>query len=187
MDAIVALAQSAYRGDSSRAGWTTEADLLDGIRTDDAAVAGMIADPAAAVLVADGQDPPTGAPAAAAGLLACCHLVDLGAATTSFGLFAVDPTRQGRGTGRAVVEVAAAEAVDRFGAARLRITVIAQRLDLIAWYRRIGFVATGESEPFPYGDERFGVPRRPDLRFEVLVRPLPAGAAIPGRERRRDV
>src|SRR4051794_13241714 len=37
LGAIVALVESAYRGESSRAGWTTEADLLDGQRTDRAA------------------------------------------------------------------------------------------------------------------------------------------------------
>jgi hypothetical protein len=30
---IAALVNSCYRGDSSRAGWTTEADLLGGTRT----------------------------------------------------------------------------------------------------------------------------------------------------------
>ena len=34
---IAILVNSAYRGDSSRQGWTTEADLLDGTRTDAAA------------------------------------------------------------------------------------------------------------------------------------------------------
>jgi hypothetical protein len=62
--AIVALTESAYRGDASRAGWTTEADLLDGQRTDSAAVAGLIANPASCVLLAERDG----------ALLAFCHL-----------------------------------------------------------------------------------------------------------------
>jgi hypothetical protein len=54
----------------------------------------------------------------------------------------------------------------------MRMTVIRQRTDLIAWYRRLGFEPTGETEPFPYGDDRFGRPRRDDLDFLVLSRPL---------------
>ena len=64
--AIVALVESAYRGESSRAGWTTEADLLDGQRTDAGSVRELVAAPDSMVLLA--QQP--GADA----LLACCHL-----------------------------------------------------------------------------------------------------------------
>jgi len=51
-------------------------------------------------------------------------------------------------------------------------TVIEQRAELIAWYERRGYRRSGEYQPFPYGDERFGIPRRDDLRFEVLVKDL---------------
>ena len=51
-------------------------------------------------------------------------------------------------------------------------TVIRQRDDLIAWYERLGYRWTGQTEPFPYGNERFGIPRRPDLEFLVLSKPL---------------
>ena len=56
-------------------------------------------------------------------------------------------------------------------------TVIEQRDDLIAWYERRGYARTGQSKPFPYGDERFGIPRRDDLRFELLRKPLAEVAA----------
>jgi hypothetical protein len=65
--------------------------------------------------------------------------------------------------------------VRRWGAPALEMTVIAQRGDLMAWYERLGFVATGERRPFPYGDERFGRPRRDDLEFVVLRRPTGTG------------
>ncbi|GAB3816870.1 N-acetyltransferase [Micromonospora zhanjiangensis] len=57
-------------------------------------------------------------------------------------------------------------------AGEMRMTVIRQREDLIAWYERRGYSRTGEVSPFPYRDERFGVPLRPDLEFETLARKL---------------
>nr|WP_205709031.1 GNAT family N-acetyltransferase [Kineococcus siccus] len=166
VDAVVALVESAYRGDTSRRGWTTEADLLDGRRTDAAGVAAIVADPHAAVLLAEDAD----------GLLACCELRPAEAGAY-FGMFAVDPGRQGRGVGRRLLAHADAEAVRRHGAGALEMTVIVQRTDLIAWYLRLGFAATGERKPFPHGDERFGRPRRDDLEFVVLRRATTAPPA----------
>jgi ribosomal protein S18 acetylase RimI-like enzyme len=156
---VVALVESAYRGESSRAGWTTEADLLDGRRTDEAGIAAVLADPDATVLLAerDGR------------VLGCCELRRVGE-LAYFGTFAVDPASQGGGIGRRLLERADAEAVRRWGSPAMEMTVIAQRADLVAWYERLGFAATGERRPFPHGDERFGRPRRDDLEFVVLRR-----------------
>ncbi|MEV8515257.1 GNAT family N-acetyltransferase [Dactylosporangium sp. NPDC051484] len=159
--ALVGLVHSAYRGDSSRAGWTTEADLLDGQRTDPEMVAGAIADPAVLVLLAEAG----GAP------VACCQL-ERRDGYAYFGMFAVDPLRQGGGLGASVLSEAERHARDAWGSAELRMTVIVQREDLIAWYVRRGYARTGEISPFPYGDERFGRPRRTDLAFETLTKRL---------------
>ena len=51
-------------------------------------------------------------------------------------------------------------------------TVIEQRSELLAWYARRGYRSTGEKEPFPYGNPRFGLPKREDLRFLVLEKEL---------------
>jgi hypothetical protein len=51
-------------------------------------------------------------------------------------------------------------------------TVINVRDGLLAWYARRGYAPTGATEPFPYGDDRFGTPRRDDLHFIVLRRSL---------------
>lgn len=162
VDAVAALVESAYRGESSRAGWTTEADLLAGRRTDATAVAEVVAVATAVILLAED----------AAGLLGCCALEDRGE-HWYFGMFAVRPTAQSRGGGSALLAEAERRATSA-GARALRLEVVHARLDLIAWYERRGYVRTGETRPFPYGDERFGLPRRDDLHFVVLAKPLPA-------------
>lgn len=165
--AIVALVESAYRGEASRAGWTTEADLLDGQRIDAQGVLALIASESAGILLteADGE------------LIACCELRRQ-AAAAYFGMFSVRPLAQGNGLGRRVIAHAEHIARDLWRCERMRMTVIDVRSELIAWYERRGYRRTGQFEPFPYGDERFGIPRRADLRFEVLEKPLaPADAA----------
>jgi len=84
----------------------------------------------------------------------------------------VEPTRQGAGIGRLLLDAAEREAVERFAAPRMEMTVIRQRTDLIPWYERRGYTLTGETRPFPLDDERFGIARRRDLEFVVLAKPL---------------
>jgi ribosomal protein S18 acetylase RimI-like enzyme len=159
--ALVDLVESAYRGERGRAGWTHEADLLSGQRTDVQMAGAAVRDPAGVVLVAE-----TGGQ-----ILACCQLQRRDG-YVYFGMFAVSPARQGGGLGRAVLAEAERFARDEWGAGELRMTVIVQREDLIAWYLRRGYARTGELSPFPYGDERFGVPLRADLAFETLAKKL---------------
>ncbi|HET6433782.1 GNAT family N-acetyltransferase [Dyella sp.] len=161
ISAVVALVESAYRGESGRRGWTTESHLLNGQRTDAQDVGEAIARPDSLVLLAERD----------AVLLACCHLEKQGDAAY-FGMFAVDPTRQTGGIGKRVIAEAERVARAQWGVDRMRMTVIVQREELIAFYERRGYARTGQIKPFPYGDERFGIPRRDDLRFEVLEKPL---------------
>ncbi len=165
VDAVVALTESAYRGDASRAGWTTEADFLDGQRTDAREVMELIANPRVRLLLAEQADR----------LLASCvveRLVDGDTCDGYFGMFSVQPEAQGNGTGRALLAEAERIARDEWHARRMRMTVIDVRVELIAWYERRGYRRTGEYRPFPYGDPRFGIPKRDDLRFEWLVKDL---------------
>ncbi len=159
--AIEKLVTSAYRGDASRAGWTTEADLLDGQRVDPIGIAEVIEKPGSLVILAQ----------RGVLLLACCHVERQGDACY-FGMFAVDPTLQGGGVGKLVMAEAERVAHDDFGCTRMEMTVISVRDELIAWYERRGYERTGKYKPFPYGDERFGIPKRDDLKFELLVKPL---------------
>ncbi|MCR6700277.1 MAG: GNAT family N-acetyltransferase [Dokdonella sp.] len=191
--AIVALVESAYRGEASRAGWTTEADLLDGQRIDAPGVNALIDSADAGILLAESDGE----------LIACCELrradagdprrrdrdgaevvrdrpeqADAGPASCYFGMFSVRPTAQGGGLGRRVIAHAERIAREDWRCERMRMTVIDLRAELIAWYERRGYRRTGVFEPFPYGDARFGIPRRPDLRFEVLEKSLvDAGSA----------
>ena len=159
--AIVALVESAYRGESGRRGWTTESNLLDGQRTDVADVSALISRPGSRVLIAerDGQ------------LKASCH-IERREKAGYFGMFAVDPGEQGSGIGKQVLAEAERIVRDEWQCRGINMTVIVQRTELIAWYERRGYRRTGEYQPFPYGDERFGIPRRDDLRFEVLLKDL---------------
>jgi ribosomal protein S18 acetylase RimI-like enzyme len=150
--AIVALVESAYRGEESRAGWTTEADLLDGGRTDTAAVQAIL----------EGQ------------LAACCQLERRPGAVAYFGMFSVRPGHQGQGWGRKVLARAEQVARQDLEAGTMVMTVLAPRHELIAWYERRGYRRTGETSPFPYGNARFGIPRRPDLSFVGLAKDLTA-------------
>jgi len=161
IDAVVALVESAYRGDASRAGWTTEADLLDGRRTGVDDVIACIERPQSVILVAERD----------AEVLACAHLAVEGDAGY-FGMFSVCPTLQGAGVGKALLAEAERIARDDWQLQVMRMTVIDVRDELIAFYERRGYRRTGILKPFPYGDERFGLPKRDDLRFEVLEKLL---------------
>jgi ribosomal protein S18 acetylase RimI-like enzyme len=164
--AIVALVESAYRGESGRRGWTTESDLLDGRRTDEADVGAVIARPDSRIVLLerDGR------------LLGSCHVERQGD-IAYFGMFAIDPAQQTGGLGKLLLAQAERIAREEWHCRAMEMTVIVQRAELISWYERRGYRRTGTYKPFPYGDERFGLPRRNDLRFELLVKELAGVAA----------
>ena len=165
VEPVVDLVHSAYRGDSSRQGWTSEADLLDGGRTTVEVVKALVDDGHSEVLVArrDGE------------LVACCELEHRVADNQVYlGLFAVVPGLQDSGIGRAVLAEAERLARDHWHAPEMTMKVLDARTELLDWYGRRGYLNTGETSPFPEVDERFGIPRRGDLRFVTLVKPLRA-------------
>jgi ribosomal protein S18 acetylase RimI-like enzyme len=155
--ALVELVTSAYRGDASRRGWTTEADMLDGNRIDADVLRADIERPRSRVLLAERDGD----------LLACGHVCDEQGAGY-FGMFSVRPDLQGSGVGKLLLAEAERIARDEWRLPVMRMTVIDIRDELIAFYERRGYRRTGIKKPFPYGDPRFGIPKRDDLRFEVL-------------------
>nr|WP_313040844.1 GNAT family N-acetyltransferase [Brevundimonas diminuta] len=160
--ALHRLIESAYRGDSAKAGWTHEADLLGGQRTDEAELRDILADASRVLLLAEIDGVLTG----------CVQVAKQGEGLAYLGLLTVDPRRQAGGLGRWLIAAAEAEAIDRFGATRMEMTVIRQRAELIAWYERRGYRLTGETRPFPLDDERFGLPQTRELVFVVLEKAL---------------
>lgn len=164
--ALVALVTSAYRGEASKAGWTTEADMLDGQRIDAEVLQRDIERAQSLVLIAERDG----------ALLACAHVAvedsDERSGTAYFGMFSVSPALQGGGVGKMVLAEAERIARQQFGCAQMRMTVIDIRDELISFYERRGYMRTGIKKPFPYGDERYGKPKRDDLRFEVLEKSL---------------
>ena len=154
--ALHPLIERAYRGETAKAGWTHEADMLSGARTSAEELAGLIADPDRIILLAhrDGV------------LIGCVQVAKAGEGLSYLGMLTVDPSLQASGLGRRLLAAAEAEAVARFGARRMEMTVIHRRAELIAWYERRGYVRTGEERPFPVD------PPRPELAFVVLEKAL---------------
>ncbi|TDK27458.1 GNAT family N-acetyltransferase [Luteimonas aestuarii] len=159
--ALVALVTSAYRGEASRAGWTTEADLLDGNRIDPDVLRHDIERPRSRIVLAERDH----------ALLACAHIAAEDGAGY-FGMFSVQPGLQGTGLGKRLLAECERIVREEWRLPAMRMTVIDLRDTLIAFYERRGYRRTGLFKPFPYGDERYGIPLRDDLRFEVLEKRL---------------
>ena len=166
IDALVVLVTSAYRGDASKQGWTTEADMLDGQRIDPEVLRKDIERERSRIVIAERE----------AQLLACVHVAEDDGAGY-LGMFSVKPDLQGGGVGKELLAEAERIARDEWKLSAMRMTVIDIRDELIAFYERRGYRRTGITKPFPYGDERYGIPKRDDLRFEILEKSLAGNGA----------
>lgn len=158
--ALLRLINGAYRGDGSRRGWTTEADLLGGQRTDADDLLTRLQTPGAVILTlreADSLD-----------LLGCVYL-EPQRESLYLGMLTVRPDRQAAGLGRQLLAAAEAHA-RQLDLPAVKMTVITARSELLAWYERHGYRRTGRVLPFP-DDPRFGLPRQV-LAMEVLRKEL---------------
>lgn len=168
LSALSELVNSAYRGDSSRVGWTTEADLLGGQRTDVESLRAQLHATDSALLLAEADG---------GRVIGCVFLERKLAGEAYLGMLTVAPDAQGGGLGKAILARAEQYAARTWGVTSVSMTVIAQREDILAWYERRGYHDSGETQPFPYGDPRFGLPRRKDLYFKVLRKRLAVSPA----------
>jgi GNAT superfamily N-acetyltransferase len=153
---------SAYRGEVSRAGWTTEADFLEGQRVDPEALREIILTPQNIILcLALDQK-----------ILACTHLCPRGDDGVLLGMLSVTPELQNQGIGASLIAKAEEIAISHFQARKMVMKVLSLRPELIAYYERKNYLRKDEREAFPYGNERFGMPKRDDLEFIKLEKTL---------------
>jgi ribosomal protein S18 acetylase RimI-like enzyme len=164
---ILRLIGSTYRGDESRKGWTTEADFLVGDRIDAAGVLDKLSNPDGVMLLASSATVPDT-------VIACCELLSRTDKSGYFGLFAVEPTHQGGGVGKEMLNIAEEYASKTMEVKSLELQVIAMRPELIAWYKRRGYTIVDE-RPFPYEMLVAGAKAlRDDLYFKVMKKELAA-------------
>ena len=159
IDKLVLLVNSAYRGESSTKGWTTEASLLDGIRTNSASLQQQMNNPGAVILKYTGEG----------GNIIGCVYLEKKADKLYLGMLTVSPLLQAKGTGRQLLAAAELYGIQQ-GCKAVTMTVISVRHELIAWYERNGYHNTGETQPFPTGPE-FGIPKQ-ELVFIVMEKTL---------------
>ena len=164
IEEISKLVNSAYRGESARAGWATEADLIGGQRTDPDTLRQELARPVDNVILCLRDEP--GGP-----IKACVLLEKREAGKCYLGMLTVKPGQQNAGIGRQLLEYSERYARE-WGATRMEMTVLMVRHALIEWYERRGYRQTGHTEPFPYGNEKYGEPRVQGLYFIVLEKSL---------------
>lgn len=155
------LVNSAYRGESSKKGWTTEADLLDGQRSDPAGLEKDILNPNIQIFKAVLNKEIT-----------ACVKLQKKDDHLFLSMLTSKPNLQNQGIGKTLLLFCENYAIEN-QIFKIRMFVISIRSELISWYLSKGYRPTGENEAFPYGDERFGIPKRSDLEFIVLEKKLP--------------
>lgn len=158
-DEIASLVNSAYRGDSARQGWTHEAEILDGTRTDGHVIREILNEPGHQILkyIKDGE------------IVGCVEIM-YEHNRLYLGMLTVRPDLQGRGIGKALMSAVELRASERH-CKSIFMTVISVRHELIEWYKRHGYLPTGEKKPFNFTDPRFGQPKQ-NLEFLVLEKKI---------------
>ena len=159
---IAALINSAYRGESSRKGWTTEADILDGARTTTKEVANIIKRDDAFILIGSFNDEIVAT--------ICCECQELAFKSTShFGMIAVKPSLQNKGYGKNLIKAAEAITFREWRVVGFHMAVISIRHELIAFYERLGYKRTGEFVEFPVKSDLWQ-PKVEGLNLQYLAK-----------------
>ena len=156
----------AYRGDSSRQGWTTEADLLEGQRTDPDSLYEMmqlsLSESKRNAVILKLEMPE---------LVGCVYLRK-DPDSAYLGMLTVNPQLQNSGLGKKLLEQAEFFCQTEWSSQKMHMRVISSRRELIQWYERRGYQIEGQIEPWPYGDLKFGIPKTESLSFSVLTKSL---------------
>ena len=152
---IERLVNSAYRGEESRKGWSTEADLLDGTRIDEAGVRELLQKPGTTLLKYVRDDE----------IIGCVEL-RLEKNKMYLGMLSVNPVLQAGGIGRQLLQEAESYAL-REKATVIFMTVLSVRTELIDWYVRRGYELTGERKTFSIKEARHGIAKT-TLEFVIL-------------------
>jgi predicted N-acetyltransferase YhbS len=163
-EAIAQLINSAYRGETSRAGWTTEADLIEGLRTTTQEITQLIQQPNIMLLQGIlGQQ--------VVATICCEYLQEGGKPKAKLGMIAVKPTLQNQGIGKQIIQAAEAHAYTEWQVQAYCMTVVTARDTLIAFYNRLGYQRTGLVKPFPYESNLWQV-KVDGLQFEYFEKPI---------------
>jgi ribosomal protein S18 acetylase RimI-like enzyme len=157
--ALNILINSAYRGEGSKQGWTTEADLLGGIRTDEASLRKLMQQPNAVILKYEEDNKIPG-----------CVYLKQEDNKIYLGMLTVAPQLQNKGIGKILLAAAEDEARKR-NCIAIFMSVISVRTELIDWYKKRGYYDTGKTKPFPENDPTFGIPKQP-LEFIILEKDM---------------
>lgn len=159
ISALVSLINNAYRGDESKNGWTTEADLLDGIRTDADSLEEMINKKNAVILQSFNEN----------NVLNGCVYLEKRKTKMYLGMLTVSPLEQAKGIGKQLL-IEAEKYASQQKCSLIEMTVISVRHELIAWYQKHGYKNIGKTKPFP-NDIKFGIPKQP-LEFIVMQKEI---------------
>lgn len=155
------LVNSVYRGEKALNSWTTEAMFLGGQRTDPDSLRQIIGSPHSVILTFSNR-----------GRICGSVVLERRPQSAYLGMLTVDLKLQNSGLGGHILNTAERWAKEQWQSPKMEMTVFTIRTELLEWYQRKGYRRTGRFEPFPYGDEKFGIPLRDDLKFEVLEKSL---------------
>jgi GNAT superfamily N-acetyltransferase len=161
-EAIATLVNSAYRGEASRKGWTTEADILDGLRTTTSEVGKIIKSKNAFILIGVLRDEVVAT--------ICCEWQELAFKdTVHFGMIAVKPSLQNKGYGKSLIQAAEAICLREWRVVGFHMAVISIRHELVAFYERLGYKRTGEFAEFPVKSDLWQ-PKVDGLNLQYLAK-----------------
>jgi ribosomal protein S18 acetylase RimI-like enzyme len=160
VSALNKLINSAYRGESSKKGWTTEANLLEGSRTTEKELTEIILDKKNTILKFTETNQ----------LIGCVLLIEK-EHQLYLGMLTVSPELQNSGIGKKLMKQAEIYALE-LSLSKIVMTVISVREELISWYKRHGYTDTGLREPFPYSEVYNQTSNEP-LEFMVLEKRIP--------------